>query len=515
MIVVGAVGFSLFTARNQMIELKRQEVKHTTEVAASIANFYRDKAERGELTVDEAKLLALAAIGAARFEDGAYFFVQSEAGVMLTHPNKDMVGKNFSTLKDPNGKPFVQQLMALAKSPGEGFVDYDWVKPGDRDPTLKVSYVMGVRGWNWALGTGMHVYDVAAVFHAMLVDLLEILVPLFLLMIGLVALLSRRISAVLASLAGSMKAIAGGDLDAAVPHQARSDEVGTMARALGVFRDAVIAKEATEAEARRLSAHAEAQDAAAEQERRRSETERAAVSERLDLVVRELGIGLALLAEGDLSHRIVQPFSPEYEKVKDDFNAAIAKLQETMREIASNTESMKSGCIEISQAADDLAQRTEQQASSVEETATALDELTGTVRQTAESARLANDSTHQVKHEADQSTGIVRDAIAAMGAIEKSAEEISQIVGVIDEIAFQTNLLALNASVEAARAGDAGKGFAVVASEVRALAQRSASAAKEIKALITASSLEVGKGVALVGQTGEALQRMAEGVAQA
>jgi methyl-accepting chemotaxis protein len=170
---------------------------------------------------------------------------------------------------------------------------------------------------------------------------------------------------------------------------------------------------------------------------------------------------------------------------------------------------MKAGSTEISQAADDLAGRTEQQASSVEETATALDELTATVRQTAESARLANQATEQVKAEAEQSTTIVRDAVTAMGGIEKSAQEISQIVGVIDEIAFQTNLLALNASVEAARAGDAGKGFAVVASEVRALAQRSASAAKEIKTLIDASTIEVEKGVNLVGQTGGALQRMA------
>ena len=155
------------------------------------------------------------------------------------------------------------------------------------------------------------------------------------------------------------------------------------------------------------------------------------------------------------------------------------------------------------QAADDLAGRTEQQASSVEETATALDQLTATVRQTAESARLANQATEQVKGEAEQSTSIVRDAVTAMGGIEKSAQEISQIVGVIDEIAFQTNLLALNASVEAARAGDAGKGFAVVASEVRALAQRSASAAKEIKTLIDASTVEVEKGVKLVGQVAD------------
>jgi len=327
--------------------------------------------------------------------------------------------------------------------------------------------------------------------------------------------LNRRILAPMRGMTQAMGALAQGQHDVTVPSIGRQDEIGNMAAAMQTFKEAMIARDATEAEARRLSAHADAQGAAAELERRRSESERAAVAERLDLVVRELGTGLALLAEGDLGHRIEQPFSAEYEKVKDDFNATVAKLQQTMREIASNTDSMKSGSVEISQAADDLARRTEQQASSVEETATALDELTATVRQTAESARLASEATELVKQEADHSTGIVRDAIEAMGGIEKSAEEISQIVGVIDEIAFQTNLLALNASVEAARAGDAGKGFAVVASEVRALAQRSAGAAKEIKTLITASSLEVDKGVALVGQTGDALQRMAGGISQA
>ncbi|MCU1418810.1 MAG: methyl-accepting chemotaxis protein, partial [Schumannella sp.] len=150
----------------------------------------------------------------------------------------------------------------------------------------------------------------------------------------------------------------------------------------------------------------------------------------------------------------------------------------------------------------------------VEETATALDELTATVRQTAESARLASHATSQVKTEAEQSTSIVRDAVLAMGGIEKSADEISQIVGVIDEIAFQTNLLALNAGVEAARAGDAGRGFAVVAAEVRALAQRSADAAKQIKTLIGDASRQVESGSALIARTDGMLRRVVGQVAE-
>ncbi|PZO02156.1 MAG: hypothetical protein DCF30_05765 [Hyphomicrobiales bacterium] len=343
----------------------------------------------------------------------------------------------------------------------------------------------------------------------------KVLLPLGLVMFGLVFFLSRRASAMLASLAGTMNGLAAGDLNAEIKHQGRPDDIGSMARALVVFRDAAVAKDAMEADKARMEQEASGHRDAADGQRRRSEAERAELAREQEEVVLALGTGLERLAEGDLTYRINDSFGSDYAKLKDDFNAAIGKLQETMRQIATNTESMKAGSIEISQAADDLAGRTEQQAASVEETATALDELTATVRQTAESARLANQATTQVKSEAEQSTTIVRDAVLAMGGIEKSADEISQIVGVIDEIAFQTNLLALNASVEAARAGDAGKGFAVVASEVRALAQRSASAAKEIKELITASNIEVEKGVTLVGQTGSALQRMAEEITRA
>ncbi len=183
-----------------------------------------------------------------------------------------------------------------------------------------------------------------------------------------------------------------------------------------------------------------------------------------------------------------------------------------MKVVASNTSAIRSGSTEISTAADDLSRRTEQQAASLEETAAALDEITTTVRKTSEGAKHARAVVAAAKSGAENSGEIMRKAVKAMTAIETSAREISQIIGVIDEIAFQTNLLALNAGVEAARAGEAGRGFAVVASEVRALAQRSAEAAKEIKALIQASGRQVAAGVDLVGRVGQVLGRIADQV---
>jgi methyl-accepting chemotaxis protein len=185
-----------------------------------------------------------------------------------------------------------------------------------------------------------------------------------------------------------------------------------------------------------------------------------------------------------------------------------------MRIVADTTQGIQAGTAEISHAAGDLSRRTELQAGSIEEAAAAVEEITATVGKTVKGTEHARQVVATAKTEAEHSGEVVRNAVAAMGAIEASAGQISQIIGVIDEIAFQTNLLALNAGVEAARAGEAGKGFAVVAQEVRALAQRSAEAAKEIKTLITASSAQVSSGVALVGETGRALTKIVAHVGQ-
>ena len=221
-----------------------------------------------------------------------------------------------------------------------------------------------------------------------------------------------------------------------------------------------------------------------------------------------LGQALQKLADGDLDQHIDTKFPDNLYQLKVNFNGSVNQLGEALRSVGNNASAIAAGAEEIRTAADDLARRTEQQAASVEETAAALEEITTTV---ADSSRRADEAGHLVaktRDNAEKSGMVVKEAIIAMGAIESSSREISNIIGVIDDIAFQTNLLALNAGVEAARAGDAGKGFAVVAQEVRELAQRSAKAAKEIKALITNSGEQVKQGVSLVGKTGTALEEI-------
>ena len=311
----------------------------------------------------------------------------------------------------------------------------------------------------------------------------------------------RSITRPVMTLVDSMRRLAAGDHAADVPGTERRDEIGGMARAVLTFKEAAI-------ENVRLERENVAQTEAADAARRRDEAVRARQAAEQDTVVHALARGLESLSNGDLVARIEEPFTPEYEKLRADFNAAVAALGETMRVVARNAESIRSGTGEVSQAADDLSRRTEQQAASLEQTAAALDQITATVRKTAEGANHAREVVASATGDAERSGVVVRDAVAAMSGIESSAAEISEIIGVIDEIAFQTSLLALNAGVEAARAGEAGKGFAVVASEVRALAQRSAAAAKRIKTLISTSGAQVSSGVLLVGEAGKSLERI-------
>ena len=320
-------------------------------------------------------------------------------------------------------------------------------------------------------------------------------------------LLSGAIAGPISKMTDAMGRLASGDNTVDVPAVGRKDEVGQMADAVQTFKDAAIEKV-------RLEAEAADQRRQVEEQRKAAEAERAATAQQQAAVVDGLADGLERLAGGVLTFRLTEAFSPSYEKLRADFNAAMEQMQKTIIEVAHNSHGVRTASTEISQASDNLSRRTEQQAASLEETAAALDQITATVRKTAEGAGQARDAVGVARADAERSGVVVRDAVAAMSEIENSSQQISQIIGVIDEIAFQTNLLALNAGVEAARAGDAGRGFAVVASEVRALAQRSADAAKEIKALISASSQQVERGVNLVGETGKVLERIVTQVTQ-
>ena len=324
---------------------------------------------------------------------------------------------------------------------------------------------------------------------------------------GAVWLARENISRPLLRLGAVMGTLAAGDMAVEIEGRNRRDEIGDMSRAVEVFKRNALDRARLEAEAAAARAQAEA-------ERERAASERAKAAEEQAEAVRRLGDGLKGVAGGDLMVRLADGFTPAYAQIRDDFNAAIDKLKATVVSVVGSTGAIETSAKEISAAADDLSHRTEEQAASLEETTATLTEVTATVKKSAEGTQHACQVAVTADQDAKKSGEVVRRAVEAMSAIAKSSQQISQIIGVIDEIAFQTNLLALNAGVEAARAGEAGRGFAVVASEVRALAQRSAGAAKEIKGLISDSSAQVGVGVDLVAETGSSLERIANQVAE-
>ncbi|MDO6962603.1 methyl-accepting chemotaxis protein [Rhizobium alvei] len=296
----------------------------------------------------------------------------------------------------------------------------------------------------------------------------------------------------------AMRRLADGALDTSISGEARVDEIGEMARALGVFKQNALSK--IEIEQR-----SEAERRAAEEERQRNDREKVDVDRQIDFAVDALAAGLGRLSQGDISETIETPFFGRLEQLRNDFNVSLLRLQDTMSQIRGNASMIQRNTVELSDSADELSKRTEQQAASLEETAAAVDQITATVNTASERAAEARTVVAQAKRNADNSAAVVQNAISAMSRIKDSSDRIAQIIDVIDSIAFQTNLLALNAGVEAARAGEAGKGFAVVAQEVRELAQRSAKAAKEIGELIATSVTEVSTGSQYVAETGSVL----------
>ena len=304
-----------------------------------------------------------------------------------------------------------------------------------------------------------------------------------LLTIGMLMALVRLIARPVGAMSGTLAQLAAGERSVVIAANDSRDEIGDMMRAAATLRD---------------------QLARADQEK----------EEQAALIVSTVGTGLQSLSAGDLTARIDAKLQEPFARLAVDFNDAMAKMEQAMQAVSGVSEGLRAASGEIRSASEDLSQRTEQQAASLEETAASMHQITTVVAQSASDAKRADVAVADATSAAQGGGQVVRDAVAAMNGIERSSLEISEIISVIDGIAFQTNLLALNAGVEAARAGDAGKGFAVVASEVRALAQRSADAAKDVKERITSSNEQIEAGVELVAQTGQALEQIIDRVAE-
>jgi len=501
LLVAAVLTFVELQSHEGMVAERKAMLSAMNENAVAVFSAYHKLEEAGTLTREQAQTQSLDAIRAMRYQESGYFWVNDMHPTMIMHPIKpELDGKDLTQNKDPNGFHLFVGFVDKVKAEGRGFVDYYWPKPGADEPVLKYSHVAGFAPWGWVVGTGVYADDLEVMFWD------KALVALGLALVGTLALLVAAF-AIVRSVVGpvnrlkdAMGAIANENVSFEVPETGRKDEIGQMADVLVVLKDSV-------AERIALREREKEQQEALDEERQGNESRKQQQARLQSEAMAAIGAALARLAQGDLTTDIEQ-LSPEYSKLADDFNAAAASLRDVIHSISRSSDVVNGSAGDISEATGNLSRRTEQQAAALEETAAALDQITSTVRSASERANEAREMVNETKGSAAKSGDIVRNAIAAMSRIEGSSSRISQIIGVIDEIAFQTNLLALNAGVEAARAGDAGRGFAVVAQEVRELAQRSAGAAKEIKDLIRTSASEVETGVSLVRSTGEALSEI-------
>ncbi|MDZ7874676.1 MAG: methyl-accepting chemotaxis protein [Rhizobium sp.] len=493
------------TIYQQRYELLRTQV----ESALSVMKDYNDRAAAGEFSVEEAQKLAYGQVGKMRFEPDGYFFAYDYDVVMVFHPNTKLVGNSGKGKGDTNGFLYRDELVKLGRA-GGGFVEFIGPKPG-QDPNdysfPKAAYGKAFEPWNLVVVTGLYTDDLKAEIRSSIIKTVGMSAGIFVLALIAAYFVIRNITKPLKAIHDALEAVADENVAIAIPHTDMSNEIGMMAKATKSLQDKVRERHA-------MTARQEEQQRELDGERSQNAEAQLAEARQQAHVVSTIGQSLEQLAHGDLTVRCAD-LGPKYAGLRDNFNDALARLEEAMARVNLKGNDIAVSKEEIRRASGELATRTERQAANLEETSAALDELTVAVRQTADGAREAANRVGTVSDEARQSDEIVTKAINAMSGIEQSSAEITKIIGVIDEIAFQTNLLALNAGVEAARAGESGKGFAVVAQEVRELAQRSAAAAKEIKDQIARSSAQVEQGVQLVGQTGEALKRISDQIASA
>jgi methyl-accepting chemotaxis protein len=493
-----ATCIQLASLRSALFSERQAAIAGQVQTAASIVKSLAAQVEKGSLSETDAQERAKAELRAIRYGHSDYIFVYRPDGQNLVlGPRPELEGKNLMEAKDVNGFLWARALIEAGMG-GGGYVSYMFPRAGSDTQIPKLVYALKVEPWNWIIGTGVYIDDLDSIFYSR-VGMAAIWTAALIGALSAFAIpLARGLVRPLRAMTAAMGRLAAGDVTADIPAQNRRDEVGLMSKAVQQFKETAIEKA-------RLNTESDEQTRLADAERRQSEDERRTTAERQKEAISLIGEALDSLSEGRLTKRITAEISGEYQKLKDDFNVTAEKLQKAMWAVKMAADNINAGAGEISEASADLSRRNEHQAASLEETATTLNEIMTTVGKTAEGAKHAHSVVLATKNDAERIGEVVQRAVAAMGKIENSSRQISQIISVIDEIAFQTNLLALNAGVEAARAGEFGRGFAVVASEVRALAQRSAGAAKEIKGLISASATEVGEGVKLVAETGESL----------
>jgi methyl-accepting chemotaxis protein len=431
--IVAIMGVSLMELRETLMKDRQATVKAQVESAISVVGYYVEQAKAGTLSEADAQTQAKEALRRVRYGNGDYLFIYATDGVNVMHPTKkEFEGTNRLDAKDPDGVPYTANMIEAAKA-GGGYVAYRFTRAGSDVPVPKISYAALVKDWQWMVGTGVYIDDVDTEFKHVAMQLGIILLVVLVIGLGTAFVIARSITKPIGAITERMAKLSAGDLTIDTPYTGRGDEVGDLARSLGVFKDNAVKMEAMRHE----------QEAA----------ERKAVADRR----------AALL------------------KMADDLDKSVAHL---VGELADSAGDMKSAATtmnglteQASHQAVTIADGSREASGSVQTVAAATEELTAAIQEINQQVTRCTAVSRQAVDAATQ-------ANADVTSLTESAQKIGAVVGLINDIANQTNLLALNATIEAARAGEAGKGFAVVASEVKQLATQTGKATDEIASLI-------------------------------
>lgn len=459
------IGWVYYELNQNLNHAKKIEIQHTVEGVWGVIDHYATLEKSGEMTREQAQQAAKSAVRHTRFDDSNYFWIQDANSAMVMHPIKpELDGKNLSGTVDPNGKALFAEMSRVAKQQGQGYVDYQWSKPGVAGPVDKVSFVKIQSDWGWIVGAGLYLDDIQAELNSIFYAIATVLSIVILCAIALVVFVSRGIAIPLNQAVDMLNHLESGEL-AKRMNLNQKDEVGQMANTMDKFADSL----------------------------------------QNDIVA-----SLQKLAQGNLAFDVT-PHSAQ-----DEIRGALKSLGEDMNEIMSQVqmagEQIASGSTEVSDSSQALSQGATESASSLEEIAASMQELSSQTRLSADGANQASQLASQASAAADSGSSNMQEMITAMSDISASGQDIAKIIKVIDEIAFQTNLLALNAAVEAARAGQHGKGFAVVAEEVRNLAARSAKAASETAQLIEGSVKKAENGATIADRTAAGFKEILESI---
>jgi methyl-accepting chemotaxis protein len=544
MFVVGFVAlasFQLSTTHSNLIELKKQEIQSVVQASVSMLDSFNARVEAGELTLEEAQTQAKAALTAISYSGDDYVFAITHDYIMVVDQNPDVVDTYMRDRTDSRGKRFIEEYTDGARLDGSIFTTFGFDANASLGEVDKLSYVENYAPWGWAIGTGVLQNDIDEIYNANLLWSGGIALAIIAFLSAAGWMLSRSLTKPINTLNAQMVRIADGDFDVEIGGTDRADELGTMARAVEVFREnGKKVTQMTEAEAARIirdqqartemmaelqEAFGDVVDAAIAGDFSRRvpakfpDAELNSLAGSVNTLVETVHEGLdetsqvlGALANTDLTRRMKGEYQGAFATLKSDINSVGDKLAGIVGQLRETSNALKLATGEILSGANDLSERTIKQAATIEETSAAMEQLATTVVDNAKKAGDASEKAGSVSRSAEEGGQVMANANLAMERITTSSAKISNIIGMIDDIAFQTNLLALNASVEAARAGEAGKGFAVVAVEVRRLAQSSAEASSEVKALIDQSAVEVNAGTRLVAEAAGKLTAMLDSI---